>query len=517
VTPIVAVRADDRFPVPTELDQKDRKERIRRLYRVEYAARTQVGIGALASKLLSEGRKEGDSATRYVLLSQARVLGAKAGDLDTAKRAAYSLYSRFRVEALPLRVDTLSRISLRSWDTKLSWELAIANLALLETAVEEEEFDVADAAAKGASDAARRGKHLWLVQVGKDSQSHVKTLRREREGLEDAYKALLNDPDDADANLAVGRFYCFFKGSWRRGLLLLQRGADETLSGLAASDLSTPTDPSEQVRLGDGWLAQARKEKSPARDYVQIRALRWYEKAVPQLSLSARPVVAKVIADLSKGIQFHLPDAKRCYGLFFDGRNDNVRVSNLRYDAAQPLTVEAFVRPAVDESEWGAVIANSGETGLMFGLRNKWWTFSFFDGKEWRRVHSKQPIVAHQQTHIAGVFDGSQIRIYVNGRLEDRMKIRARSAGASPLDFRIGADPNSEDGVTREFEGEIDEVRISRTVRYRRNFKPRRYHPPDSDTMLLLHFDQGLGGSVLDSSQNGNSTTLRGADWVRSP
>ncbi|HSQ68383.1 MAG TPA: MXAN_6577-like cysteine-rich protein [Polyangiaceae bacterium] len=61
---------------------------------------------------------------------------------------------------------------------------------------------------------------------------------------------------------------------------------------------------------------------------------------------------------------------------------------------------------------------------------------------------------------------------------------------------------------------QIDEVRISSTLRYTANFTPSRRFSPDAQTVSLYHFDEGTGTTSADSSGNGYTLTFSsGVTW----
>src|SRR5690606_18023627 len=67
--------------------------------------------------------------------------------------------------------------------------------------------------------------------------------------------------------------------------------------------------------------------------------------------------------------------------------------------------------------------------------------------------------------HVAGVFDGEEARLYVDGRLAARAAGRgARKTNRLPL--LVGADPDGKGRPTSFFAGAIDEVRVSKVARY---------------------------------------------------
>ena len=64
-------------------------------------------------------------------------------------------------------------------------------------------------------------------------------------------------------------------------------------------------------------------------------------------------------------------------------------------------------------------------------------------------------------------------------------------------------------------DGQIDEVRISKTSRYTKNFTPERRFTPDKDTLAQHHFDAGSGDKLTDHSGNNHHGKIHGATWVK--
>lgn len=74
---------DEKLPVPPLKEQKPIRERLHRLYKNEYARPNPNELKTLAEKLheSSQGEKN-NSVARFVMLTEAIKLSAKAGDLD---------------------------------------------------------------------------------------------------------------------------------------------------------------------------------------------------------------------------------------------------------------------------------------------------------------------------------------------------------------------------------------------------------------------------------------------------
>jgi RHS repeat-associated protein len=107
--------------------------------------------------------------------------------------------------------------------------------------------------------------------------------------------------------------------------------------------------------------------------------------------------------------------------------------------------------------------------------------------------------------HVAAVFDGSQVRLYVDGVMDTTLSTtNGPASGTSSL--KIGR--ASYAGTN--FGGLIDEARVSNSAVYTSNFTPSTHLTASSSTKGLWKFD---GQSVADSSGNGNDGTLQGATY----
>src|SRR5262249_17900268 len=103
----------------------------------------------------------------------------------------------------------------------------------------------------------------------------------------------------------------------------------------------------------------------------------------------------------------------------------------------------------------------------------------------------KQTVPRDQLVHLAGVYDGSGADpFYVDGQLQNRTPIQGVKHSNWPL--ALGGNVHGADGGSR-FLGRMNEVRISRVVRYETDFTPARRFAPDKDTIALYHFDEGAG------------------------
>lgn len=193
------------------------------------------------------------------------------------------------------------------------------------------------------------------------------------------------------------------------------------------------------------------------------------------------------------------PDRERV--LAVDGKSGHLA---LRADQVPvkdgPLTVECWMRAdgfadrvgllaKTESSEYG-IFVNKGRPAFSVHLDGKYVEVGGKDGD----------LEVGQWYHVAGVYDGREVRLYVNGQLvEAKPGIGKRTTNALPL--MIGADVSAQGGMTSPFDGQIDGVRISEAARYAgASFRPVRRLGGDAQTVLLLNFDGQVGAWAYDES-----------------
>ena len=143
--------------------------------------------------------------------------------------------------------------------------LAEQCLETADTAVDADKYDLAISLLKLAEVAARRASNDPMAGQAKAQQKSVGEAQKEYEKLKPLIQILRNQPNDAAANLAVGRFLCFSKGQFDEGLPLLAKGNDAAVQALASKDLAKPTAAAAQVEVADLWFDLAEAESAAAK------------------------------------------------------------------------------------------------------------------------------------------------------------------------------------------------------------------------------------------------------------
>ena len=134
-----------------------------------------------------------------------------------------------------------------------------------------------------------------------------------------------------------------------------------------------------------------------------------------------------------------------------------------------PMTLESWVKPSVD-SGYNAIIAKtqSSEYALFFdeGVPQ----FDIHVGGGYRTAKGSVKLSTDKWTHLAGVFDGEMVSLFVNGN-----KVASAEASGkrkmNKLPLVVGGDPDAASQPTRCFHGLIDEVRLSKSAVYGEKFR----------------------------------------------
>ena len=146
----------------------------------------------------------------------------------------------------------------------------------------------------------------------------------------------------------------------------------------------------------------------------------------------------------------------------FDGVDDFVAIPNSpNLNLTQALSIDAWVKPSVANLYGGIVektVNDHVNTQYMMDLEGGvvFFRLIIVPGVDHRTVHSNSPIPVNEWTHVAGTWDGSLMRLFINGveQTETVAVTPPLNSGNGPV--RIGS---LGDNVYH-FAGLIDEVEI---------------------------------------------------------
>lgn len=249
---------------------------------------------ALARKLLEEAPTMiGSDAERVGMLREAAELAARAGDTAVALTATDQQALHFIVN-LPeerLRVLVITVIKPASIESALAAGEALCGV--VDDGIADDNYPLAQRAAKEADTFSRRLKDPAFAVRTKLLLERAKLLGDEFDKLGEITDLLGNTPPDS--HLRYGRFLCFSKGDWLRGLPHLAEGDDPALKAIAEAELAAVGDDvavDAPLKVAEGWYDVSQKQRAAIRDDIQAHALTWYRRAS-----TAAQGVAKVKLD----------------------------------------------------------------------------------------------------------------------------------------------------------------------------------------------------------------------------
>ena len=303
-----------KLPVPDAAAQHEAEMEIRKRFAQEFAAADTVkGKIELAAKLRAQARATKDDPTaRFVLDLLAGKLAARAGKLSLGFTAIDRIAEKFDVNPWAMKADlaeaafSVHRIGGDDADSiARMWMHTETLTELADKAAAGDDLTTAVRAAKLAVATAKMTKDPSLLRDTSALVRELEHLKPRFRPVEAALAVLAENPDDAEANLTVGRWRCLAIGDWRGGLPLLAKGSDAALAGLARRDLEQPTTGKDRLALADAWYAAAEKEQPPAKSGLLARACYWYEQVQPALSGADKVRVDKRLDELhQKGIRW---------------------------------------------------------------------------------------------------------------------------------------------------------------------------------------------------------------------
>ena len=199
--------------------------------------------------------------------------------------------------------------------------------------------------------------------------------------------------------------------------------------------------------------------------------------------------------------------------LSLDGTDDYVDCGTIELSGSA-LTFEAWVRPVAFQSDHPYISSIMGEEGtsstalLRFGdasLAKEKPQFVLYVGGE-TKLDGNTALSTDVWYHVAATYDGSDMKIYINGE-EDASKSQTGDLTAAST-FWIGAVSSD-----RYLNGQMDEVRVwnvARTAAEIRADMHRQLRGNETGLVAYYKMDTGTGTTAPDSSGNGNDGTLSG-------
>jgi hypothetical protein len=291
-----------RQPVPSDAAQAAALKIVKEIYGAGYAkADTLAAKQELAKKLLEQAKgTKDDLPGQFVLLKLARDIATQGLDGLTAFQAVDLLAETFEIDPVEMKAAVLNHGAAHAKLAVDHEHLMDAAWMLVDAAVTEDNYAVARQLCELTAAEAEAAKRTSMRDLATTRAAEVENvLAVLYDKAQNASGRLKADAIDAEANTAVGKYLCFVKGDWEKGLLMLALGNDANLRELAQSELSELSSrPPEQ--LGDDWWDRSEKESGFMKCRAQARAAYWYRQALPRLTGLAKVRVQKRVDSLAE-------------------------------------------------------------------------------------------------------------------------------------------------------------------------------------------------------------------------
>ncbi len=293
--------AATRQPAPDANNQRTALATIKDVFKDDYSgAKSPEQKALLAKKLVDQAKQTvNDPAARYVLLEEARTLAIDGVKADVLRDALLLLTREYDVEEAATFVDAWTELLKRPKVDPTTIKLLFdESSGLFDEAVTNARFDDAKRYGDFALSTSRRLQNAAAITKSTTERNTALVARqKEWEAIEAAAEKLATTPDDADANLTIGRYRALVAGDWSGAIPMLAKGNDETLKALAAKSAAAPSDSAAQVAAGDAWWDAAQSAKAQQRTELLAGAHYWYSLANPALSGLAKARIEKRITE----------------------------------------------------------------------------------------------------------------------------------------------------------------------------------------------------------------------------
>lgn len=289
---------------------KAARDLVQEVYRDKFRLRKPEEIKSFIRELLDQGKKtDGNRAQQYVLFLEARDLAVKTGDTETALEAESELANLTGDPRLQDREELLKTLSRRVRDKKGYLFFAEVYMQLGADYELINDFGGAgDALSKAYAFAKRsRDKELYTAIALKKKQNDY--VEKKFKYAVKAMQTLVEHPDDGDANLQAGEFFCFVRGDWDKGLPFLVKSSHNVYADIAKRDLELQKSVEKDdlfgvnaiVKLAEDWLAAAEDEREDVyQGNIAARSAMWFGQALPSMSGLAQKALEKKITQAEK-------------------------------------------------------------------------------------------------------------------------------------------------------------------------------------------------------------------------
>ncbi|MCD0458444.1 tetratricopeptide repeat protein [Roseiconus lacunae] len=244
---------DGRWNIPDEQSVRQKQKTVRDLFVDEYEkAKTADEKIAVADQMqVAAIETDDDPAGRYALFTVALAIYKQEGDLDAALETTDMLAESFGgFNSLQRRHEVLREIALTPNST-----MALVKEAgrLADDARSEGKIDVGLEACQTVRERLDRVPPEAQALLS-DIEARLRSAQVLYGDYENAAMTLESNPENAEANAVVGRYFCFIEDRWDEGMPYLAAGSDAVLKQTATVDLQRRSGRASILDVADRWF-----------------------------------------------------------------------------------------------------------------------------------------------------------------------------------------------------------------------------------------------------------------------
>ncbi len=334
-----AAQGTGKTPIPDKTAQAKAHKLLLDIFEDDLKkADTNDAKSKLAAYLFQQGKEaKDDAAVRYVCFREASELAANGVDVNLALAIVDEMSRGYDVDPLLMKADVLGLAVAAATEKETGVQLVEAIRPLLTEAVDLDHYKAVHQLGESAIAAAKKAKSPSLVLELQKRVEEIKSIEKSFAKVQGYLDRVQKDPKDAEAQLELARYFAYQKKRWEKALPYFARCGDKAIEPLAVKDIADPKDAKDQAALADGWWDLAGTQKDAAKLAFQMRAMFWYDKAMPNLSGLNRTKAQKRIDIVQEKLTGTTAEPKPLAGPVgefrkFDGHTEEIKSVALSHD-----------------------------------------------------------------------------------------------------------------------------------------------------------------------------------------
>jgi hypothetical protein len=218
--------------------------------------------------------------------------------MDTAWKAWALLAGQFEVDAVQLSLDSLMKAAEGAKAPDQCEALLKKHDELISRCIAADRFELLDGIAESAGKLAAIGLGAQATEAWKGQREELAALYASFAVASGATTTLATMPDDASSHAELGRFLCFVKADWSKGLEHLARASDKALQNAAEQERKLKEGKIGPLAVGEVWWEVASSLDGRMRANCLARAKEHYEAALATAAGLDKALAVRRLAEI---------------------------------------------------------------------------------------------------------------------------------------------------------------------------------------------------------------------------